>query len=131
MERAACAAPLFLNIEHTQGLPRTGSAHSNAVSPGSGMLQHMSVLLLHVHRAKYLQQQRLKAAKEAGASLAGLQQAYDRAKKTAEEASAKLGKALKAEAEAKRAVEKEKQREMLKGIKEKAKEDKEKQKQVG
>lgn len=82
-------------------------------------------------RAKYLQEARLKAAKEAQASMSGLQQAYDRAKKSAEEASAKLGKALKVEAEAKRAVEREKQREMLKGIKEKAKEDKEKQKQVG
>lgn len=40
-------------------------------------------------------------------------------------------RALKAEADAQRAVEREKQREMLKDIKEKSKADKEKQKQVG
>lgn len=40
-------------------------------------------------------------------------------------------RALKAEADAQRAVEREKQREMLKDLKEKSKADKEKQKQVG
>lgn len=39
-------------------------------------------------------------------------------------------RALKAEADAQRAVEREKQREMLKDLKEKSKADKEKQKQV-
>jgi hypothetical protein len=38
---------------------------------------------------------------------------------------------MKAEADAQRAVEREKQREMLKDLKEKSKADKEKQKQVG
>lgn len=40
-------------------------------------------------------------------------------------------RALKAEADAQRAVDREKQREMLKDLKEKSKADKEKQKQVG
>jgi hypothetical protein len=40
-------------------------------------------------------------------------------------------RALKAEADAQRGVEREKQREMLKDLKEKSKADKEKQKQVG
>jgi len=97
------------------------------------MLAISAFCLLSVYwaRAAYIAQQRLNEAKAAKASTAQLQEAYDRAKRAAEEAAAKLGQALKAEADAKRAVEREKQREMLKDMKEKNKADKEKQKQVG
>jgi F0F1-type ATP synthase membrane subunit b/b' len=97
------------------------------------MLALFTFWLLSVYwaRAAYIAQQRLNEAKAAKASTAQLQEAYDRAKRAAEEAAAKLGQALKAEADAKRAVEREKQREMLKDMKEKNKADKEKQKQVG
>eukprot|EP00775_Hariotina_reticulata_P007967 gene7967-8165_t len=81
-------------------------------------------------RAAYVAQQRLNEAKAAKASTAQLQEAYERSKHAAEEAAAKLGRALKAEADARRAVEREKQREMLKDLKEKNKADKERQKQA-
>jgi intergrase/recombinase len=73
---------------------------------------------------------KLANAKSARAGIDTLAAAAERAKRAVEDAAAKHARAVKAEADASRAVEREKQREMLRDIKEQARLDKDKAKQV-